>query len=51
MKGKRHVTFDVEPEVVMVDGEAKSKTELSKECKLDLPGVLTTGLLVIGCGC
>jgi hypothetical protein len=35
----------------MVDGEAKSKTESSKECELDLPGVLTIGLLVIGCGC
>ena len=52
MKGKRHVTFDVEPEVVRIDGgEAKkSKTESSKERELDLPGVLTVGLLVVVCG-
>ena len=51
MKGKRHVTFDVEPEVVTIDGEAKkSKAESSRERELDLPGVLTIGLLVVVCG-
>lgn len=46
MKGKRHVTFDVEPEVVTIDGEAKkSKAESSKERELDLPGMLARGLL------
>ncbi|KAF8728321.1 hypothetical protein AX14_006793 [Amanita brunnescens Koide BX004] len=37
MKGKRHVTFDVEPEVVTIDGEAKKlKTASSNERELDL---------------
>jgi len=50
-KGKRHVTFDVEPEVVTIDGEAKKpEAESSQARGQDLRGVLIVFFSFFTCG-